>query len=434
MKELLQMTREEINRASVLDQVIAKTLSQVGASIKLGITDRHLRRVLKHYKKNGAKGLTHGLRGKQGNRKTPQEKLDEAIRLIREKYWDFGPTFAAEKLLEKHSIAIDHDVLRKEMDRIKLRKIKQRKQKHRNWRERKHYFGEMAQFDGSHHAWLEHRGKICCLLGSKDDATNTLYAHFSEHEDIKGVFTFWIEYIEIYGKPKSIYLDNGSVYKVNRKTVFDDLEVLTQFERVCEELGIEVIHAKSPQAKGRIENGWGTLQDRLVKELRLRDINDINSANKYLKEEFLPKYNEKFSIQAKEKGDFHTALNIREDLNQIFTVRSERLINNDFTIRFKNKWFQLDKIQPKTILQKSKAIIEESLNGELRIRQVDKYLNFREINKSDLESLRKQRKDEDIYVLASKLRVGHKPSDNHPWKRQSRADWNIKRLAKTGHF
>jgi len=434
VKELLQMTREEVDRASVLDQVIAKTLSQVGASIKLGITDRHLRRILKRYEKIGARALIHGLRGKRSNRKTPQEKLDEAIRLIKEKYWDFGPTFAAEKLFEKHSIVIDHDVLRKEMDRIELRKIKQRKQKHRKWRERKHYFGEMAQFDGSHHAWFELRGKICCLLGSKDDATNTLYAHFSEHEDIKGVFTFWMEYIKIYGKPKSIYLDNGSVYKVNRKTVFDDPEVLTQFERVCEELGIEVIHAKSPQAKGRIENGWGTLQDRLVKELRLRNIGNISDANIYLKEEFLPKYNDKFSIQAKEKGNFHTPLNTKENLEQIFTVRSERLIHNDFTIRFKNKWFQLDEIQPKTILQKSKAIIEEYLNGELKIRQENKYLNFQEINKLDLETLRRQRKDENVYVLTSNQRAGHKPSDDHPWKRQSRVNWNIKRLTKTGHF
>lgn len=428
------MTREEVDRASVLDQVMVKTLSQVGASIKLGVTDRHLRRILKNYKKHGPASVIHGLRGKQSNRKTPQEKIDEAIALIKEKYWDFGPTFAAEKLLENHKLKIDHDVLRKEMVKVELWKIKERKQKHRKWRERKHYFGEMAQFDGSHHAWFELRGKVCCLLGSKDDATNTLYAHFSEHEDIKGVFTFWTEYIKKYGKPKSIYLDNGSVYKVNRKTVFDDPEVLTQFERVCEELGIEVIHAKSPQAKGRIENGWGTLQDRLVKELRLLNIGNIKEANKYLKDEFLPKYNEKFSIQAKEKGNLHTPLNTMGNIDQIFTVRNERLINNDFTIRFKNRWFQLDATQPKTILQKSKAIIEEYLNGELKIRQNDKYLNFKEISKLDLDTIRKQRKDEKTYVLTNSPNKAHKPADNHPWVRRSRMNMNIKKLTKTGHF
>lgn len=433
MKELLQMSRAEISKASVLDEVIAGMLTQIGASLKLGITDRHLRRVLKQYKADGPKALIHGLRGKRSNNKTPQEKLDLAIKLIKEKYWDFGPTFAAEKLFENHCILIDHDVLRKEMARVGLVTIKKRKQKHRKWRERKDYFGEMVQFDGSHHAWFELRGKICCLLASKDDATNTVYAHFSEHEDIKGVFTFWIEYIEKYGKPKSIYLDRGSVYKVN-KSVFDDPTVLTQFERACEELGIAIIHAKSPQAKGRIENGFGTLQDRLVKELRLKNIDNINDANIYLKDEFLPKYNDKFSIEAKEKGDFHTAVNFKENLNQIFTVRSERLVNNDFTIRFKNKWFQLDEMQPKTVLQRSKVIIEEYLNKDLKIRQSDKYLNFKEVSKLDLGVIRKQQKDDKIYVLTSNQNKVHTPSDNHPWKRQSRVNMNIKRLTKTGHF
>jgi len=431
MKELLQMSRKEIDRASVLDQVAAKMQTQVSASVKLGITDRHLRRILKNYNRFGPEALIHGLRGKRSNRATPQDKLDEAIKLVEDKYWDFGPTFAAEKLLENHGVKIDHDVLRYEMAKTGLWTIKERKQKHRSWRERKEHFGQMVQFDGSHHAWFELRGAICCLLASKDDATNTIYAHFTEHEDIAGVYTFWIEYIEKYGKPKSIYLDRGSVYKVNRKTVFDDPAVTTQFERVCKELNIEVIHANSPQAKGRIENGFGTLQDRLVKELRLRNIGNITKANEYLKEEFLPKYNKQFSLPAKEQGDLHTALNSSEDLNKIFTVRSERLVNNDFTIRFKSQWFQLDKTQSKTILQKSKVTIEEYLSGELKIRQKDNYLNFKEISKLDLETLRKQRKEEKIYVLTSSPNKIYKPPANHPWRRQM-MNGSIKNLTKTG--
>lgn len=426
MKDLLLMSRKEISRASVLDEVIAGTLTQIGASIKLGITDRHLRRILKGYRKDGPATLIHRLRGKPSNRSTPREKLETAIKLVQEKYWDFGPTFAAEKLDENHNIKIDHDILRKEMAEVGLHTIKKRKQKHRQWRERKEYFGEMAQFDGSPHPWFEDRAERCCLLASKDDATNDVYAHFTEHEDIEGVFTFWTEYIEKYGKPRSIYLDNGSVYKVNRKTVFDDPEVLTQFERACDELNIGVIHAKSPQAKGRIENGFGTLQDRLVKELRLRNIGNIKEANKYLKEEFLPKYNQKFSIPAKKEGDLHTALNSKENLKQIFTIRSERLVNNDFTIRFRNRWFQLDKKQPKTVLQKSKATVEEYLNGELKIKQKDHYLNFKEIDKIDLEVLRKQRKEQKIYVITNNDNKARKPAANHPWK--------TKCLSKTGHF
>ncbi len=427
------MSRKEINRASVLDQLVAGMLTQVGAGIKLGITDRHLRRVLGRYRKDGPATLIHGLRGRRSNRATPQEKLDLAIKLITDKYRDFGPTFAAEKLLENENIGIDHDVLRKEMIRIGLWIPKARKQKHRAWRERKEYFGEMVQFDGSHHAWFELRGKVCCLLASKDDATNTLYGHFTEHEDIEGVFTFWLEYIQKYGKPKSIYLDRGSVYKVNHKTVMDDPEVLTQFGRACTELGTELIHAKSPQAKGRIENGFGTLQDRLVKELRLRNIGNITDANKYLKEEFLPKYNAKFGLPAKKEGDFHTPLNSQENPNQIFTVRSERLVNNDFTVRFKNKWFQLDENQPKTVLQKSKVIIEEYLNGNTKIRQSSVYLNFQEIDKQDLETLRKQRRNEKVYVLSDNRSKAHKPAANHPWKRYW-VNRDIRNLTKTGHF
>ncbi len=424
------MSREEISRVSVLDQVVAKHLTQVGASIKLGVTDRHLRRMLKNYRRHGPAALIHGLRGKHGNRATPQEKIDQAIRLIKDKYHDFGPTFAAEKLLEIHGLKIDHDALRKEMAKAGIWEIKKRKQTHRKWRERKEYFGEMVQFDGSHHAWFELRGEICCLLASKDDATNKIYAHFTKHEDIEGVFTFWKEYIEKYGKPKSIYLDRGVVYKINHKTVYDDPEALTQFERICKELSIKVIHAKSPQAKGRIENGFGTLQDRLVKELRLRYICNITDANKYLKEEFLPRYNEKFMVLASKQGNFHTALNHKENLDQIFTVRSERLINNDFTIRFKNRWFQLNETQPKTVLQKSKAIIEEYLNEELKIKQSGVYLNFTETSKQDLEVMRKQRQEEKVYVLTDNRSKGHKPKASHPWKRQM----VNRNLIKTGHF
>lgn len=427
------MSRKEISRVSVLDEVVAKMLTQVSASAKLGITDRHLRRILKNYKKFGPPALIHGLRGKLSNRATPQDKLDEAIKLVEDKYWDFGPTFAAEKLFENHDLKIDHDVLRHEMVRVGLWTVKERKQRHRSWRERKEYFGQMVQFDGSHHAWFELRGKICCLLASKDDATNTVYAHFTEHEDITGVYTFWIEYIKKYGKPKSVYLDRGSVYKVNRKTVFDDPAVMTQFERACDELNIEVIHANSPQAKGRIENGFGTLQDRLVKELRLLNIDNIKEANKYLKEKFLPKYNQRFSLPAKKTDDFHAPLNLKENLHQIFTVRSDRLVNNDFTVRFKSKWFQLDEAQPKTVLQKSKVTVEEYLNGELKIRQKDDYLNFKEISKQDLETLRKQRKEQKTYVLVSNQNKVYRPPASHPWRRHM-MNRSIKNLTKTGHF
>lgn len=430
MKELLLMSRREVDRVSVLDEINAEKLKQGDAARKLEVSTRQLRRILKKYRRDGPSALIHKSRGKKSNNKTPQELLDQAIHLVEEKYSDFGPTFASETLEKRDKLIINHDVLRLEMIRVGLWKTKQRKHKHRQWRERKECFGEMVQFDGSHHLWFEMRGKICCLLASKDDATGKLYGHFSEHEDIKGVFTFWKEYIKKYGKPKSIYLDRGSVYKVNGKTVFDDPEVLTQFERACKELGIEVIHAKSPQAKGRIENGFGTLQDRLVKEMRLCNINNIDDANKYLKEEFLPEYNQRFAVPAKKQGDFHKPLNPTENLDRIFSVQSERQVNNDFTVRLKGKWYQLCKVQPKTVLQKSKAIIEERMDKTIAIRQNNVYLSFKEIDKKDITDLRKEREDKNIYVLTSNPNKAHKPKPNHPWKRYGM----IKHYSKTGHF
>jgi len=211
MKELLLMSRKEVDRVSVLDEVIARKLKQGDAGRKLEISTRQLRRILKGYRRDGPSALIHKSRGKVSNNKTPQELLDQAIELVREKYWDFGPTFASETLEKRDKLIINHDVLRNEMIRVGLWKMKQRKHKHRQWRERKEYFGEMVQFDGSHHLWFELRGKMCCLLASKDDATGELYAHFTELEDIKGVFAFWAEYIKKYGKPKSIYLASGSI-------------------------------------------------------------------------------------------------------------------------------------------------------------------------------------------------------------------------------
>jgi transposase InsO family protein len=398
-----------------------KELKQGDAARKLEVSTRQLRRILREYRKDGPSALIHKSRGKVSNNKTPQELLDQAIGLVRDKYDDFGPTFASETLEKRDNLIINHDVLRIEMIRVGLWKMKQRKHKHRQWRERKECFGEMVQFDGSHHLWFELRGKVCCLLASKDDATNQIYGHFTEHENIKGVFKFWKEYIQKYGKPKSIYLDRGSVYKVNHKSVFDDPEVLTQFERVCKELGIEVIHAKSPQAKGRIENGFGTLQDRLVKEMRLRHIDNITDANRYLKEEFLSEYNQRFAVPAKTQGDFHKPLIPTENPDQIFSVQSERQVNNDFTVRLKGKWYQLAEIQSKTVLQKSKVTIEERMDGTIAIQQNNIYLTFKEIDKKDITTLRKEREDKKIYVLTSNPNMARKPSPNHIWRRYGMA-------------
>lgn len=417
MQELLTMSKKELNRLPIIESVVGRKMTQSEAANRLGITDRQIRRIVSNFAKLGPAGLIHRLRGQPSNHRLPQELKDGAINLVREKYFDFGPTLAAEKLEENDGIKINSNVLRKEMIIAGLWQEKKQKVKHRAWRERKDHFGELVQFDGSHHNWFESRGEKAVLLASRDDANNLVNAKFYCYEGTMPVFDFWQRYIESFGKPKAIYLDNHSTYKINQKIVLDE-KTLTQFGRACEELNIELINARSPQAKGRIENLFGTLQDRLVKELRLKNISTIKEANTFLKDEFLSKFNQKFEKQAKKNANFHQSLTIKDNIQKSFSIKSERLINNDFTISFKNCWYQLEAKQPKLVLPRSKVIIEELIGGKLLVEQEGKYLNFQKINKEKASPILKPR----IFALTSNpnqhypqmVRV---PATNHPWKR-----------------
>lgn len=418
MQELLTMSRKEIDRAGVIQRVAAKELSQVEGARMIGITDRHIRRILAEFKKHGPAGLVHHLRGKPSNNQLDAGIKDKAILLVKEKYPDFGPTFASEKLEEIDGVKIHREVLRQAMTAEGIWKPKKRKKQHREWRERKDCYGEMIQFDGSHHDWFEGReaSTTCVLLASRDDAANEVDAVFTEAEDIKGVFNFWKQYFETKGKPVSIYLDKGSTYRINHKSALDE-KMLTQFERAVEELNVKIIHANSPQAKGRIENLFNTLQDRLVKELRLRHIVNRDDANRFLKEEFLPKFNQRFQKEPKSKTNLHRPLTKIDDLDAIFSVQSKRLVNNDFTIQFKCQWYQLEKTQPTLITPKMKVIIEERLDRTIRIRLKTKYLAFHAIPKP----VKKQKQE--TFALTSNPgyrnlpQMARTPKPNHPWKK-----------------
>lgn len=420
MQELLTMSKKELNRLTVIESVVKRKMTQVEAANRLELSDRQIRRVVSSFSKLGPAGLIHRLRGRPSNHYYPQELKDRAISLVKEKYADFGPTFAAEKLEEIDGVKIDHNLLRKEMITDGLWQAKTRKAKHREWREPKEHFGELAQFDGSHHNWFEGRNQEeekVVLLASRDDANNLVNARFYHYEGTIPVFDFWQRYIGNFGKPKAIYLDNHGTYKVNQKIALDE-KALTQFGRACEELNITLINAKSPQAKGRIENLFGTLQDRLVKELRLKGISAIAEANVFLEEEFLPKFNQRFQKLAKKKADFHQPLTAKDNLEKSFSIKSERLINNDFTISFKNHWYQLKAIQPKLVLPRSKVTIEERLNGELVIEQDGKILNYKPINKGKTKQPDKPR----VFALTSNPNIHYPqmarvPATNHPWKR-----------------
>ena len=422
MQELLTMSRKELNRLPVIESVINRKMTQIEAASRLGLSDRQIRRIAINFSNLGPAGLIHHLRGRPSNHRVSEELKSRAIGLVKEKYSDFGPTLAAEKLEEIDNLKIGINVLRLEMIKADLWQEKKRKAKHRSWRERKNHFGELVQFDGSHHNWFEGRGEKIVLLASRDDANNLVNTRFCRFEGTMPVFDFWLRYIGNFGKPKAIYLDNHGTYKVNHKIALDE-KTLTQFGRACEELDIELINAKSPQAKGRIENLFGTLQDRLVKELRLKGISTIAEANTFLEAEFLPEFNQRFQKQAKKKADFHQPLTVKDNLAKSFSIKSERLVNNDFTISFKNQWYQLDSVQPKLVLPRSKVTIEERLDGSLVIGQNDKILNCKPINKEKTKQPDKLR----VFALTSNPNIHYPqmarvPAINHPWRKlQSKA-------------
>ena len=412
------MSKKELNRVPVIESVINRKLTQAEAAGRLDLSDRHIRRLIFSYRQFGHQALVHKLRGQSSNRAIALAFKKQVLDLYQKEYPDFKPTFATEKMLEINNLTVNPETLRLWLSDANLWQVNRRKVKHRQWRERKEHFGELVQFDGSHHDWFEGRGEKTVLLASRDDANNLVFARFYKFEGTIPVFDFWKRYIESKGKPKAIYLDRHSTYKVNQKIVLDE-EALTQFGRGCNELGIELINANSPQAKGRIENLFGTLQDRLVKELRLRGISNIEEANIFLETEFLKRFNQRFQKQAKKKADFHQPLTIKNNLDKSFSIKSERLINNDFTIRFKNSWYQLEPVQPKLILPRSKVTIEERLDGKLVIEQSEKYLNFREINKEKEQS--KTAKKPRVFALTSNPnrhypQMARIPATNHPWK------------------
>ncbi len=355
--------------------------------------------------------------------------IEKVKKLIKGKYSDFGPTFAQEKLEEIHDIKIGTEILRQIMILENLWKPKPRKKSKRKhfWRARKEYFGQMEQFDGCYHKWFEKRNDECCLLLSVDDAMGKItYAKFDINESIKAVFKFWLGYFGRNGLPVSIYLDKFSAYKVNHKNAVDNKDLITQFQRTMNQVGIKSITAHSPEAKGRVERMFDTLQDRLVKELRLAGISTIEEANKFL-ETYIPKFNAKFSVTPQKKKDLHRDINkqLREKLPQIFSVQSERVVHNDYTIMFKNQYFQLDETQPTTVYKKDAAIIEEHLDDNVKINLKGHYLNY-----IVLPERPKKQIDIKLSALTRRKQSDWKPPADHPWRRQL-AFRNSKILEKT---
>lgn len=413
-KEIIGMTQKDLARYQVIKNLITKMINGTDAAKQLALSVRQVKRLKVRAIADGAKGIVHKLRNQESNHRTDPKLQQKAKGLIKDLYPDFGPKFTHEKLTEIHKLDIGLAATRNLMIKEKIWTPKKRKQnkQYRCQRERKDCLGEMIQFDGCYHKWFEDRAEECCLLSGIDDATSKpVKLKFGLSESIKEVFSYWKEYCLRYGKPIAIYLDKYSTYKINHKNAKDNHELITQFQRAANELGINLITAHSPQAKGRVENPFGTFQDRLVKELRLQGISTIEAANKFLEEFWTSDYGKRFAVIPKSKTDLHRKLTAKEleNLDAIFSTQSIRQVKNDFTLQFKNQWYQLAGEQPATVCRKDNVLIEERMDGTLAIRLRGKYLQFK------LLSAKPQKATETLLAIPAKSKA-HIPSANHPWR------------------
>ncbi len=407
-EDTITMAQHELRRLYVIRKAIDQVITQKDASGVIGISLRQVQRMVARVKIEGDKGIIHKSRGQPSNRSFPDATRRKALMLFKTVYHDFGPTLATEKLFERDKIKINDETFRLWLIEEGISYKERKKRPHRQWRERKACFGQMVQMDGSHHAWLEKRAPKCVFMGYIDDATGVPFGRFYTHEGTNPAMDSLKRYIKRYGIPQSVYLDNHTTYKSPKKqSIEDELKneiALSQFERAADELGIRVIHADSPQAKGRVERIFRTFQDRLVKDLRLEGIKTIDGANDHLKY-FLPKYAKRFAVKAHKTEDLHRPIPDGMDLDGILCTKTPRVLRNDFTIAHDHKLYQIiDNVRAK------KLVVEDRLNGSVVIRHKDEVLRFKEINVRS-----KKEEPKAAYVFKPK-RVYEPAPANHPWR------------------
>jgi len=404
-KDIFKMSMKELKRIPVIHSVINKQITQQEAVNILGLCRQQIGRLTAKVREEGEIALIHKSRGAPSHRARPIDIKNKILRLCNTTYKDFGPTFTAEKLFEINKLYVHPDTLRKWFIEAKINYKKRRAPKHRSWRPRRDSFGRMVQLDGSHHDWLEGRGPWCVLMGYVDDATSRVYANFYDYEGTKPAMDSFKRYIKRYGIPQSVYLDKHSTYRSTKKLTLEDelnnTRNLSQFERVLKELCVDVIHADSPQAKGRVERSFRTHQDRLVKEMRLKGINNIKDANEFLHSYYIPKHNRKFAVIAKNKTNLHRPVPKHLNLERIFSIKNKATLRNDFTIQYDKKFYQiLNTIRTKTVT------VEEHLDGKMYIYHKDTKLKYKLIDKRP-QKLKPVRKQKRIYTPQAK---------DHPWR------------------
>lgn len=414
MEGLLSMSRKERERLNELSRVGRGELKLVDAARMLDLSYRQCQRVWARYKKQGAAGLVHRGRGRPSNRGARGEVRQQVLARYEERYWDFGPTLAAEKLAAE-GLVVDHETLRRWLMAAGKWKRRRKRSSHRTWRERKAHFGELVQMDGSHHKWFEDRGNESCLMDMVDDATGTREAILEEAETTFAAMKVLLRWIQRYGVPKALYVDRKNIFISDRKSreraKDEGRELVTQFGRVCSKLGIRIIAANSPEAKGRVERQHRIYQDRLVKELRLEDISTIEGANRLLEDGFIEDLNRKFTHQAASEADYHRSAE-GLDLASIFCLEYERSVTTDWIVRFENRFFQLERPK-KGMAGRGKVAVQRRLDGSLHFQFRGQYLGATELpERPQTNAVKKKNK------RPSKTIIDHYvPTADHPWRK-----------------
>jgi transposase len=410
-EELLLMSTREVKRLYVVQQVLDRKLRQKQAAQILGHSDRQLRRWMVRVKQEGPKGLIHRLRGRASNRKLPQALKVRVLKLCQERYQGFGPTLAQEKLLEREKIRVGRETIRRWLTEAKLWQRERKAAPAHRWRERRACAGELVQMDGSHHDWLEGRGSKLVLMAYIDDATSRVYARFYDYEGTLPAMDSFRRYVSCYGLPQSLYADRHTTYQSPGKAKLEDeLEgrdrPQSQFERALSKLGVELIPAYSPQAKGRVERLFRTFQDRLIKELRLASTSTLADANRLLKR-YLPRHNKRFSCRARSAVNLHRPNPGRGILDKALVIRQDRLLRQDQTIQYKGKRYLIagswQRRRPKQLQ------VEDRLNGKRFILDGEKTLRYREVQLQPKSNPAPKR-------APSKRSACVIPASHHPWR------------------
>lgn len=411
------MSTKELERLSVVQKIIDKCLTQALGAQQLNLTIRQVKRLVRKYKQDGAEGLVSKQRGRVSNNKFRDKKIEDIKKLVLTHYYDFGPKFATEKLNEKHGIKVSKETLRQWMVDWGLWKAKRQKEaKIHPQRDRRDCYGELTQIDGSPHPWFEDRGPKCCLLVAIDDATSRLCSlHFEPTETTAGYFKLMHKYIDNHGIPLATYSDRHGIFRINLPTAGEDTE--TQFGRAARQLGIEVICAHSPEAKGRVERANKTLQDRLVKEMRLLGINDIETANAYLPT-FMEDHNNRFAVDAQSSENAHRKmLPTNEEMNLIFSYQDERKISKNLEISYGNIVYQIKTNTKGYRLRHSMVTVCKDLNDVITLVCRGKILDYtchkRAKRNADIVDAKQLGSKLDTVRDNAKKYI---PPANHPWR------------------